>query len=424
MPPSFDEFVQRLIRSTVLGEREVAEYLDTFPPEKLPRDGEALARMFVRDKRLTAYQASSILQGEERSLVLGDFVALAPLGKGGMGHVHRAVHRFSGHTVAIKVLRPEALRSGNAVRRFHQEVAAAMRLCHRNIVSTLEAAEQNGLHYLVMELVEGEDLGALIRLGGPQPIDPSLGYVMQAAEGLEHAHSQNVIHRDVKPANLLLDRSGTIKVLDMGLARVIEEADPGATLAERLTRRGELLGTIDYMSPEQTLDTRNADRRSDIYSLGCTLFTLLTGRPVYEGEDSFERLIAHREAEIPSLLAAVPGVSPSLDDVFRRMVAKRPADRYQSMGETRDALAKCLERHVQGGSSASSLEPVQVAPSERGEASAEPQTRSDPTRRIAGDEPTVRAPECEPDVARAELPQAVGKATIRVAGSSTVSTDE
>lgn len=364
MAMAVQDFVRRLVHGRLFTEREAAEYLATFPPEKLPADGDALANALIRDERLTPWQAEMILQGNEKGIVLGEFVLLTHIGKGGMGDVFKAVHRPSGTLAAIKVL-PEAAMSppqtgplsatqstraqadqpSAAIGRFHQEIMAASRLCHRNIVATYDAGEQDGVHYLVMEFVDGEDLNAWMRTRRRADPATAVNWILQAARGLRHAHGQNVIHRDIKPGNLLLDREGTIKILDLGLARVVEEemAPAGATLAERLTVHGQMLGTVDYISPEQAVDTRSADRRSDIYSLGCTLYRLVTGRVMFEGETPVAKLMAHLDAPIPSLRDARPEVSPQLDRVFRKMVAKSPADRYQSMDEVIVALEACPE---------------------------------------------------------------------------------
>jgi serine/threonine protein kinase len=168
--------------------------------------------------------------------------------------------------------------------------------------------------------------------------------VLQAARGLEYAHGRGVIHRDIKPGNLLLAMDGSIKILDMGLARIQEpeqELPENATLAERLTQRGQMLGTVDYISPEQATDTRSADARSDIYSLGCTLYRLITARPMYEGNTAIAKLMCHYEAAIPALGETEKGVPPQLEQVFRQMVAKRPEDRYQTMTEVIAALDEC-----------------------------------------------------------------------------------
>ena len=214
------------------------------------------------------------------------------LGSGGMGVVYRAKDSKLGRDVAIKVLREELASDPDRLRRFEQEARAASALDHPNIITIHDIAESGGVHFIVMQYVEGSDLAALVRARGTLPISTAIDYLIQAGRGLEYAHGQGVIHRDIKPSNLLLDDQGTVKILDMGLARIEQEtgSDDTDRLAS-LTQSGQVMGTIDYMPPEQSFDTHRADHRADIYSLGCTLFYLLTGRPVFPGETLAKKIM-------------------------------------------------------------------------------------------------------------------------------------
>jgi hypothetical protein len=262
------------------------------------------------------------------------------LGAGGMGRVFRAVHQKLRRQVAVKLL-PSAGRSPEAVERFGREVQALAKLSHPNIVAVHDAGKADGTDYFVMDLVAGKDLSRVVHDGGPLPPDRAIDYVLQAARGLEYAHAAGVVHRDIKPSNLMLDDQGRIRILDLGIARVESADDPAATQAAAdLTKTGSILGTVDYMPPEQALNTRKADQRADVYSLGCTLYFLLTGQPVYGGETVMERLVAHREQPAPSLRKGCPAAPEWLDRVFQRMVAKRPEQRIQSMTEVISALSQ------------------------------------------------------------------------------------
>ena len=202
-----------------------------------------------------------------------------------------------------------------------------------------------------MEYVEGRGLYSHVRKHGRLPVQTSLDYTLQAARGLEYAHDHNVIHRDIKPPNLVLDAQGTVKVLDMGIARLSETIGPyDPTAQESLTGTGEAMGTVDYMPPEQAIDAKTVDARADIYSLGCTLFYLLTSHSVYGGDTMVERLLAHRDAEIPSLRSERSDVPEQLDAVFRKMVAKKPDDRFSSMTEVIAELEKCAVPKPEHGS--------------------------------------------------------------------------
>lgn len=314
-----------------MAESELKDLRANSPKTGTPEDSKRLADDLVSHRRLTPFQADMLLLGTSTGLVYGNYVVLDKLGQGGMGLVYEAEHRRMHRRVALKVMSPKALKSEESVKRFHREVQAAARLTHPNIVAAYDADEAHGAHFLVMELVTGSDLSARVKKHGPLPVAEAVGYVIQAARGLDHAHNAGIVHRDIKPANLLLDNEGTVKVLDLGMARLDESLALVSSAAATITQTGSIMGTIDFMSPEQALDTRHADRRADIYSLGCSLFYLLTARPLFPADTMMKKLLAHREHPIPSLRAIRADVSQELDSVFTRMVAKRPEDRHQTM---------------------------------------------------------------------------------------------
>ncbi|MBY0522816.1 MAG: protein kinase [Gemmataceae bacterium] len=252
---------------------------------------------------------------------LGDYDLLERIGVGGMGQVFKGVHRKMGRIVTVKLLP----RSQSAVW-VQDEVTAAAKLSHPNTVMAFDADEADGIPFLVMEYTEGVDLHRHVQEHGPLPVEKAVDCILQAAHGLAHAHECGVIHRDVKPANLLRTTSGTVKVFDLGLAH-IRAAQPQAAV-----------GTPDFMAPEAALDPSKADARSDIYGLGCTLWFLLTGKPLYDGSTIIQKILAHRERSAPSLRKARPDAPEALDTIFRKMVAKRPEDRFASMAEVVSAL--------------------------------------------------------------------------------------
>ena len=301
-----------------------------------------LARALVRAGKLTPYQAGALSQGKARGLVIGNYFILDKLGAGGMGVVFKARHRRLGRVVALKILPPSLARDTDLLSRFRREVDVAARLSHPNIVSVLDADEDRGVQFMTMEYIEGNDLDRLVRDGGVLPVDQALDCVIQAARGLEAAHAQGIVHRDIKPGNLMLDGSGLVRVLDLGLARLVEASNPfGETASGPLTRSGTYMGTVDFMAPEQGIDSSRVDHRADIYSLGCTLCYLLTGRAPFEGATVLAKLMAHQDRAPSSLLAARPDVPKAIDAVYQKMMAKKPADRPASMSEVIALLEAC-----------------------------------------------------------------------------------
>ncbi len=301
-----------------------------------------LARALQKAGKLTAYQAAALYQRKSRGLLIGNYLILDKLGVGGMGVVFKARHRRLGRVVALKILPPSFARDRTALARFKREVEAAGKLKHPNIVAALDADEDRGVHFLVMEYVEGRDLDHVVRQRGPLPVVEAIEYLIQAARGLAAAHAEGIVHRDIKPSNLMLDTAGTVRVLDLGLARIVDASNPfGQAAGGRLTESGTYMGTIDYMAPEQAEDSRRADQRADVYSLGCTLYYLMTGREPFVGETVLRRLMAHQERPAPPLQGARPDAPAALERAFQRMMAKRPADRPESMTAVIALLESC-----------------------------------------------------------------------------------
>lgn len=337
MPLSLEQFTHALSDSGILSPDEVRVVLGTLPPDKR-KDVEVIAKELVKAKKLTRFQAAAVYNGQTKGLIFGDYVVIDRIGSGGMGQVYKAQHRHMKRIVALKVLRQTASKSELAVKRFQREVETAAKLDNPHIVRAYDAGASHGTYFLVMQFIDGHDLEFLVKEGKEQlPADKVIDYVLQAANGLEYAHKRGIVHRDIKPSNLLLDKSGLLTILDMGLARLEdtgeEDEDEG-----RLTLPGQMMGTVNYMSPEQAADPRLADAKSDIYALGCTMYFMLTGGPPYVGANMALALLAHRDNPIPSLCEKRSDVSPEVDAVFQKMLAKKPADRYQTATEMIAAL--------------------------------------------------------------------------------------
>jgi serine/threonine protein kinase len=307
-----------------------------------------LAGELLRRGWLTAYQVNQLLQGRGTELTAGPYVLLERLGEGGAGQVFKARHRRLDRLVALKLIRKELLADPEVVGRFHREIQVLSQLDHPNIVHAYDAGAAGGTHFLAMEYVEGTDLGRLVKQGGPMPVFQACAYIRQAALGLQHAHERGLVHRDIKPHNLIMSvRDGLIKVADLGLARlprtlgsdatvVLDGANSTGTLTPQ---NAMMMGTADYLAPEQALDFHKADIRADIYSLGCTFYYLLAGQPPFAGGNLAHKVAKHLQAEPPPIEQFRQDLPPRVGLVLRRMLAKRAEDRYQTPAEVAQALA-------------------------------------------------------------------------------------
>ena len=328
MPIAIETFMSQLSDSGILSDQKLRAATHK---KSEHQDGESLAREMIKSGQLTKYQAEQILGGKGKNLCMGQYILLEKLGAGGMGQVYKAYHPGMERVVAIKVILAKGKIDEESVRRFEREVKAAAKLSHPNIITVYDAGNANGRHFMVMELVKGKDLNVIVQQRGGLGVAETINYIKQVARGLAFAHENGVIHRDIKPANLFLDIKGNVKILDMGLAKISNKENE-ETLS-MLTGTTAIMGTVDFMSPEQGTSSRDVDGRSDIYSLGATLFYLLTKKVMYEGDTAFAKVIAHSESPIPSLKAIRPNVSDNLDLIYTKMVAKQVEDRYQNMLE-------------------------------------------------------------------------------------------
>ena len=289
-------------------------------------------------EELSGFVAEAVVLGTTASLRLGPYLLVDRLGAGGMGEVFRAWHTLLRRFDAVKRIRPEFADGETAVRRFLREAEAAARLRHPNVVAVYSADRAESGYFLAMEYVPGDDLGRLARSVGRFPIGVACEYAIQAARGLHHAYEQGLVHRDIKPGNLLVtaDRR-TVKVADFGLARAVRT---GPVPGDELTGQGGLLGTYDYMAPEQAEDARAADTRSDLYSLGCTLHFLLAGSVPFPGGSFIDKLSRHASSPPPDVRSSRPEVPVELAAVVRRLLAKKPDERYRTPHELARALAR------------------------------------------------------------------------------------
>lgn len=338
-------FLANLLRSNLLTFDQFEEI-----QKRLPETNRAwvIARLLVDWGFITKFQAEMLLGGRTGGFTLGQYRIIDELGRGGMGRVYKAVHQTMNRVVALKVMSNSLMKHPKAQELFLREVRAAGRLVHPNVVTAYDANQTGGRYYLAMELVEGPNLERLVLKKGPLPVGAACDFIRQAALGLQAAHEMGMVHCDIKPANLLVQRVGAeglaprciIKILDFGLARL---HSPGREAADRSdtsleTDRNAVVGTPDYISPEQAKSLHATDIRSDLYSLGCTLYFLLTGQVPFPGGGVLEKLVRQGTAEPTPVEQLRPDVPPEVSAIVRRLMAKSPADRFQTPAELASAL--------------------------------------------------------------------------------------
>ncbi|QEL17092.1 serine/threonine protein kinase [Limnoglobus roseus] len=331
------------IRESGLYKPEQLAALDHFSPE-LVADLPALAERLSTDKLVTSYQGRKVRLNRLHEVLIGPYLVLDKIGEGGMGKVYKAVRTGTGRLVALKVVRAHLMTNPTVLRRYKREAAAAAKLNHPNIVALLDADEAQGRYYLALEFVYGSDLSRMVKEFGPLPSSEAAEYIRQAALGLQHAHENNLIHRDIKPSNVLVSGEraqpgtggvATVRILDMGLVRSLEDS-PDTT---EVTRDGTVVGTPDYMAPEQAKNSSTVDHRADIYGLGCTLYYLLKGRPPFPDGSPIDKLLRHQLDPPPDLRKERPDVPFEMLRLMERMLAKKPDDRIQTAAEVAKGLA-------------------------------------------------------------------------------------
>ena len=337
LEPTACRFWQAALQSGLMDATGLQACWDTLPPDKRTPDAvdRRLARQAVQTGRLTLWQAQQLVAGRSTGFKIDRYVLLELIGQGGMGRVYLARDSRLNRRVAIKILSPERVNNPRAIARFHREALVGAQLQHENLVRVYDEGESHGRCYLVMEYIEGRNIGQMISEGGP--ISPAIAarLARQVALGLEHAQRKGLIHRDVNPYNILVTRDGVAKLTDLGLAIDLSDQD-------RVTRDGATVGTFDYVSPEQARHSHNVDTRSDIYSLGCSLYHMLSARVPYPTASLPEKLFGHQAAEAEPLTALVPGIPPGLAAVVVKTMRKSPQDRYATPLE----LALALEPFI------------------------------------------------------------------------------
>jgi serine/threonine protein kinase len=324
--PTVEGFLKTVLRSGLLDRAQLQEALRDVPKDQRD-DPHALAEHLVRKGKLSRFQAGKLLRGSGRGLLLGHYQVLSPIGRGGMSTVYLARDERSGELAALKVLTPSRWRNQERLlARFQREMELSRRVAHPHLAWTYESGFCLGVYYIAMEYIPGKNLSKIVAERGPLKAARAARLMSEVAAALEHAHNQGLVHRDLKPSNIMITPNDHAKVLDLGLALMEgEEAE-----LDVIGGKGYIVGSMDYIAPEQTTDASGVDCRADIYSLGCTLYFALTGQPPFPGGTSREKMKRQRQ-EVPQPLRNLASDVPvGFARLIERMMAKEPANRPPS----------------------------------------------------------------------------------------------
>ena len=354
MTVSVDDFLRNVLRSELLDRDALRNALRNVPLDQRDQ-ATAVADFLVANRHLTQFQAHKLLSGVVLGLKLGPYLIQTPIGRGGMGTVYLARDGRTGESAAIKVVSPQRAKEGaRHLTRFRREMMLSQKLKHPNVALTREVGEFKGVHYLVLEYIPGVTLHRVVQRDGPLTVPRAARLFCEVCSALEHAHERGLVHRDLKPTNLMVTPDDHAKVLDLGLALMIgEEVDD----PEVVGGKGYVVGSVEYIAPEQTRDSTQVDARADLYALGCTLYFALTGRGPFSepGGTAKDKVIAHRHREPEPIRSRNPSIPEGLARLVHRLMAKKPDGRPASATVVRQELAGWSEPAPEGAAVDSSV---------------------------------------------------------------------
>jgi serine/threonine protein kinase len=339
--PDVNAFLKTILDCGLMKRSRLKESLLAIPSEAR-NDPEAVGEHLVRSGQLTRFQVMRLLKEDRPGLNLGPYILHEPIGKGGMCRVFLARDTRDQRMVALKVLPPRRAREDERILvRFQREMRMIERLNHPHIACRHDAGEIHGIHYLALEFVPGKSLYRLVKAEGPLAVQAAARLFVQVADALEYAHGLSLVHRDLKPSNIMVTQEGQAKILDFGLALQMGELE----LVEVVGGRGYAVGTMDYISPEQAVDSYLVDERSDLYSLGCSLYFALAGQPPFPGGSKRDKIQQHLRSEPAPLANLVPGLPPDFAGVVATLMAKNPQDRYPSARVVSEVLQRWTDEN-------------------------------------------------------------------------------